>query len=269
MFGNWSAIPVSGTAEGLTQIQKYSGPLTFPRYTTKPSSAQTPLRVPANADSRSIYAYFAAIKRATDVTQEHLDVLNVSVEYDVDVEQLLDGTDAWFPVDSDEVWSERKRELEIENTVANEVMGRIRRDVKLGHMYKFFQSVEMVAPYYGTPEEVVAEAAKKAAEDLNPKSKETVLTIGSPSPANDVDKMEIDSTEPESNGNGKRPASEPALGTAKRDRATPETDPIAPLDGEAILKTKKKEKFSMPERFRDDLVKNFVEPICWGHGVRV
>lgn len=212
---------------------------------------------------RSFYSYFAKIRRATDVTPQHLDLLNLSVSYDVPVEELVGGSTEWIPRDGDgdETWAERQRELLIENSVANEVMARIRRDVKLGHMYKFFQSLEMVAPYYGTPEECVeyaAEQLKKEEEGQRDQHKKQHEAVASA-----VDKMEIDDS-PVPNDNGKRPASEEAAGTAKKDRASPESDADDLPD-----KVKKEDTFSMPERFRDDLVKNFVEPICWGHGVRV
>jgi hypothetical protein len=34
-------------------------------------------------------------------------------------------------------------------------------------------------------------------------------------------------------------------------------------------KDEEETKFDMPERFREELIKNFIEPICWGYGVRV
>jgi hypothetical protein len=250
MFGNWSAYPVGTGVAATSQIYKYKGPLTFPGYSSAPPTKATDPTFTLPAGERSFHSYFAKIRRATDVTPQHLDVLNFSVSYDVPVEELVGGTE-WIPRggDGDEIWAERERELLIENSVANEVMARLRRDVKLGHMYKFFQAVEMVAPYYGTPEECAAYAAeqsKKYEDEEQAKKRDA------------VDQMEIDSPSP--NDNGKRPAAEEAAGTAKKDRASPESEDKP---------EKKEEKFSMPERFRDDLVKNFLEPICWGHGVRV
>ncbi|KAI5850603.1 hypothetical protein BZA05DRAFT_374232 [Tricharina praecox] len=243
MFGSWSSYPVGDGSRSavICQIFKYKGPLTFPEYSASAVSQESSSSSSSSSEStfavpdgeRNFYTYFAKIKRATDVTPQHLDVLNLSVSYDVPVEDLVGGKE-WLPKDEDdEIWAERKRELLIENDTAYQVMARIRRDIKLGHMYKFFQALEMVTPYYGMPDESEAAASM----------------------------MDIDSPSPPSNDNGKRPASEEAAGTAKKDRASPESDPSP--------EGKKEEKFSMPERFRDDLVKNFVEPICWGHGVRV
>ncbi|KAI5783474.1 hypothetical protein FPQ18DRAFT_419152, partial [Pyronema domesticum] len=244
MFGNWSSLPISHGPDGqpvLSQIYKYKGPLSFPGYGASTSKSDPTFPCPAN--ERSFYSYFAKVKRATDVTREHLDLLNVSVEYNVPVQDLVGGTE-WLPKDDDEIWAEREKELLIENNVATEVMARIRRDVKLGHMYKFFQSLEMVLPYYGTPEECAAEEEKLKAQGTD-----------------GADKMDIDGGDP--NDNGKRPA----VGEASGDHAAKKDKTDAEEETEDTQK--KEEKFSMPERFRDDLVKNFVEPICWGHGVRL
>jgi len=266
MFGGWSSYPVdSSRSSAVCQIFKYKGPLTFPKYSASavsqsPSSSDSAFAIPDG--ERDFYTYFAKIKRATDVTPQHLDVLNVSVSYDVPVEELVGGKE-WLPRDDDsEIWIERKRELLIENDTAYQVMARIRKDVKLGHMYKFFHALEMVTPYYGMPDECAAyevEQASRAGEDAE--QQKLRLKKREEEAEGAASMMDIDSPSPPSNDNGKRPASEEAVGTAKKDRASPESE-IVPED-------KKEEKFSMPERFRDDLVKNFVEPICWGHGVRV
>jgi len=262
MFGTWASFPVGegSCSSAICQIFKYKGPLAFPEYSASAvsrssSSSDSPFAVPDG--ERNFYTYFAKIKRITDVTPQHLDVLNLSVSYDVPVEDLVGGKE-WLPKDEDdEIWAERKRELLIENDTAYQVMARIRRDIKLGHMFRFFQALEMVTPYYGTPDECAAYEAEQAGkgeedaeqQELTQKREEEAASM-----------MDIDSPSPPSNDNGKRPASEEASGTAKKDRASPESD--------TTLEGKKEEKVLMPERFRDDLVRSFVEPICWGHGVR-
>lgn len=248
MFGNWSSLPVSSGPDGVSQIYKYKGPLVFPGYNPASPPSDPSFAIPPG--ERSFYSYFAKVRRATDVTRHHLDVLNVSVSHNVSVQDLVGGSE-WLPKEDDKIWAERQTELLIENHVANEVMARLRRDVKLGHMFKFFQSLEMVLPYYGTTEECAAAEMEKEKEKERQRKQD-----------DQVDKMDIDSADSPSNDNGKRPASGEATGShhaAKKDRASPESE----------LQEKKEDKFSMPERFRDDLVKNFVEPICWGHGVRV
>ncbi|KAF8241631.1 hypothetical protein K440DRAFT_622806 [Wilcoxina mikolae CBS 423.85] len=253
MFGNWSSLPATSGPDGVPQIYKYKGPLIFPGYNPASPPSDPSFTIPPG--ERSFYSYFAKVRRATDVTRHHLDVLNVSVSHNVPVTDLVGGSAEWLPNDDDDkIWNERQTELLIENHVANEVMARVRRDVKLGHMYKFFQSLEMVLPYYGTPEECAAAEMEKEKERQQQQRKQEE--------EGGNDKMDIDSADSPSNDNGKRPASGEASGshhTAKKDRASPESE----------LQEKKEDKFSMPERFRDDLVKNFIEPICWGHGVRV
>ena len=276
MFGSWSSLPIPDGGP-VSQIYKYKGPLTFPAYSpASPPPPDPAFTVPP--DEQSFYKYFAKVRRATDVTREHLDVLNVSVAYDVPVQDMLGSSGAsgaqWLPSDGDggdgvrdETWAERRRELLIDNDVASEVMGRLRRDVKLGHMYKFFQSLEMVLPYYGTPAECAAYAAEQLAEQQQQQQQQQQQNDQhehheqhTPQHA-DSSAMDIDSPDSH-NEHGKRPAAAEIPHLAKKDRASPESDPAASAD-------RRDDRFSMPERFRDDMIKNFIEPICWGHGVRV
>lgn len=154
----------------------------------------------------------------------------------------------WLPEEDDKVFSERKRELLIANEDAFEVLARRNREIKLGHMYRFFQNMELVKSYY-----------------LNvPESPQL-----SPSPSEE-EKSEL--------GSGKRKAEEEVEGgVEKKGRATevmqePSTS-VSGKEGKEGGKRddlkEKPEKFSMPEKFREELVKNFIEPICWGYGVRV
>ncbi|KAI5776817.1 hypothetical protein EDC01DRAFT_681013 [Geopyxis carbonaria] len=244
MFGNWGVIPLPSLngAEGqkvFSNIKQHSGPLPFPVYhaSTKPSDPT----FPHPATEASFYHWFQKIRRVTDVTREHLDALNLSVEHDVPVDQLVPAS--FIPADDDAVFAERTRELMLDNATASETIARIRRDIKLGHMFKFYQTVEMMAPYYDLSEPAPAEAAM------------------------DVDAAAPDS--PSNNDNGKRPASpslSPDPGTPKK----PHTDADAPADdADADVPAKPEEKFSVPDRFREDMIRNFIEPLCWAYGVRV
>lgn len=128
----------------------------------------------------------------------------MSIEYDVPLQEFIpntpstkkaaDGTDAtaqsphsYLPDENgdgpqNKTFAERKRELLISNSDALQALARTRRDIKLGHFFRFYQTVELVRSYY--------------------------------------------------NPNGNTYA-------------------------------------GMPERFREDLVKNLIEPLCWGYNARI
>lgn len=311
MFGNWASIaiptrPGEVLGAGPPGVTKYTGPLTFPGYrATRPANAS--FDVPDDDPANSFYAYFAKIRRATDVTKTHLDVLNVSVEHDVDIADMLgaggggaragveaaaaaaggegkwegegkEGPAKWIPTDDDAVFSERKRELLIENRTAYEALSRTRRDIKLGHMYRFFQSVELVGGYYGTSEDA-REAEEKKAKEEEEKAEEEAkkqaaaeIEMSSSSFGGDgggrVDVVMMDDDDP-CGSPCKRKADEQAQPAAVEKKGRPDDDnedkPADKEDKDKPTDTK----FSMPEKFREDLVKGFVEPLCWGYGVRI
>jgi hypothetical protein len=274
MFGNWGTLSLPGS-DSLppTTIKKYTGPLIFPRLS--PSSSQTDPTFTPPPGERSFYGFISKIRRATDVTRQHLEALNIRVEYDVPIEDIVGGSGTqeqkreFIPGEEDKIWVEREKELLIDNDVANEVLARTRRDVKLGHMYRFFQSVEMVRVYYGTPEECAAAAAAAAAATAS-EEQEQKADEPQENRVDAEDKMEVDLPLKEtSNTNGKRPATELAVGTEKRGRSTPSPSPPSTTTTPVQDSEKKKEKFSIPERFREDLIRSFIEPLCWGYNVRI
>ena len=164
--------------------------------------------------SKNVHQLFKQIRKLPDITPEHLECLNVSVEYDVPLDNFLPvypphppaepslpettATTAAPPVPSppsptyfpdengegrrDKTFSERKKELELSNDLAFQGLQRIRKDVKVGHFFRFYHSLQLVIGYY-IP-------------------KDCAFT-------------------------------------------------------------------GMPEKFREELVKNFIEPICWGYNTRL
>ncbi|KAI5807976.1 hypothetical protein DFH27DRAFT_638341, partial [Peziza echinospora] len=135
--------------------------------------------------TKDLYTLFRQIRKLPDISPEHLESLNVSLEYDVPLEKLIPSPppapEKPTGDEAAETFAERKRELLVPNQHAFETLARTRRDIKLGHFYRFYQSLELVSAYY----------------------KPTGAFLG------------------------------------------------------------------MPEKFREDLVKNFVESLCWGYNARL
>jgi len=243
MFCNWATVastpirgldgsPFSGPA--IKPPVPFTGPKIFPRY-SPPQTSKSSFTAPPQ--ERSFYTFFGKIKKATEVTPEHLNALGVSVEYDVPVEKLLPGDGANFiPADDDKIFSERRRELLIPNDDALEAFARRRKDIKLGHMYRFYQGVDMVKAYY----------------PLEPPS----------------DPLTPMSSGDEAGKGGKRKAEEVVEGGIEK-RGKPEESSTTATPSESSNMEDGDRKFSMPEKFREELVKNFIEPICWGYGVRI
>lgn len=232
MFTNWATIvaqprPGEAAPPPVKAPTPFNGPKVFPRYTSVPDPSKPSFIPPA--DEKSFYSFIQRIKKATDADTNHLDALGVSVEYDVPVENMLPEGN-WFPEEGDKTFTERERELLIANADAFEVLARRNREIKLGHMYRFFQTMELVSPYYST-------------------------RLKSPSG------QDNEESGPES---GKAEEMESGAGGAAE-----VTQQLGSGLGGGDGKKEKPEKFGMPERFREELVKNFIEPICWGYGVRV
>lgn len=240
MFTNWATIATQHRpGEPASPPNKvpapFNGPKVFPSYTSIPDPSKPSFTPPA--DEKSFYSFIQKIKKATDATTNHLDALGVSVEYGVPVENMLPEGN-WFPGEGDKTFTERERELSIDNGDAVEVLARRNKEIKLGHMYRFFQTMELITPYYST----------------EPESSLESLGDGESGP-----------------GSVERKTGENAEGGGeKRGGAAEMTQHLGSglgrNDGGA---NEKPEKFGMPEKFREELVKNFIEPICWGYGVRV
>lgn len=236
MFTNWASIvaqPRPGEASPVKPPTPFNGPKVFPRYTSVPDPSKPPFTPPA--DEKSFYSFIQKIKKATDADTNHLDTLGVSVEYGVPVENMLPEGN-WFPEEGDKTFAERERELLIANADAFEVLARRNREIKLGHMYRFFQTMELVDPYYSTK--------LKSQSPLGQDNEESGPGSGEKKAEEEVE-----------SGVGRAAEMTQQLGSG--------------LGGEDGEKKEKPEKFGMPERFREELVKNFIEPICWGYGVRV
>lgn len=147
-------------------------------------------------------------------------------------------------------WNERVRECLLDNETAFQVVGRTRRDIKLGNMYRFFQSLELVEPYYDlTPQKETGEEKDTNENGKRPASPDVVMTDAPPA----VEKNETRDVE-------MKDATAAAAAEEKKDEA-PKTNPI--------IRDRTDEKWSMPERFREDLLKAFVEPLSWNSNVRV
>jgi hypothetical protein len=251
MFSNWSSIvPQSRPGEpDFTPIKPpapFQGNKVFPTYTSVPDPSKPSFTPPA--DAKSFYSYIQKIKKATDVTPNHLDSLGVSVEYNVPIEKMVPEGN-WLPEDDDKVFSERKKELLIANEDAFDVLAKRNKEIRLGHMYRFFQAMELVKPFY-------------------PTEPESSRSPSSPSDGEEKFELASGKRKPEENVEG---------GVEKKGKTTEITQEhdtgVSGEEGkEGEKKSDKKEKpgkFQIPEKFREELVKNFIEPICWGYGVRV
>ena len=187
MFGGWH-IPISHKVPGPMLSEPIK--VTFPQCSTDSPHDPT--------FSKGVHQLFKQIRKLPDITPEHLECLNVSLKYDVPLDQIVPtyppaksdpGSPPvnYLPDENGEdaksiTFAERKRELLVPNEHAFKSLQRLRRDIKLGHFYKFYQSLDLVGNYY---------------------------TVN---------------------------------------------------DGAHA---------GMPERFREEMVKNFVEPICWGYNARL
>jgi len=264
MFGNWASLAIPSPHDsnaGNSSIKRYTGRLTFPSYKSLTPSNPT---FPVPPGERDFYSYFAKIRRATDVTKEHLECLNVEVENDVPVADMVPdsgGEEGGF-------FSERRAELLIENDAASEALARTRRDIKLGHFYRFFQSVEMVRVYYGAPEDDDAkkgeEIAEKMTVDLPIGTGSDAASNGAAAKRKAEEQMPVPDT-------GALPVEKKGKSTDGMEEAAKREEALKDETSKEKEKEKDEEemKFEMPERFREELIKNFVEPICWGYGVRV
>lgn len=191
MFGGWNITLPPRNSGGPDPTPREPLVLSFPSCSTNSPHDPT--------FTKGVHQLFRSIRKLPDITPEHLESLNVSVEYDVPLEDFIptypphgsasesSATVQYLPDENGEgpknaTYAERKKELLIPNDHAFDTLQRIRRDIKLGHFYKFYQSLELVSTYYNSKDGAFA---------------------------------------------------------------------------------------GMPERFREDLVKNFVEPICWGYNSRL
>lgn len=295
MFSGWGGAGFSGTIasapeQSPSHIKPYDGPLIFPTYSLSRATSDPKFTPPA--DERSFYSFFAKLRRITDVSSKHLEVLNLRVEYNFPVAEMLahvpkDG--GWFPdAATNPVWAERARELSIDNLTATNVLLRVRRDLKLGHMYKFFQSVEMMRVYYKLSKP--GREVDQGTEIKNEKNSETETETETEGEEDAEGTKESMISQPHPLQvttlpviNRKRAASEEALGAEKKGRPSPPvvsvggaattsaTDPDLAAgveepvdDGSTVSKH-----FAMPESFREDIVRNFVEALCYGYGVKI
>ncbi|TGZ76518.1 hypothetical protein EX30DRAFT_245521 [Ascodesmis nigricans] len=250
----------------------------------------------------TFYRFFQQIRRITDVTPAHFAALNITIQQNLPLSSIIDSR--FIPEDNPELlaeltaaaasnarpvrnadgtlavkvetkeekdtkeWIERCRECLIDNDTAFQAAARIRRDIKLGNLYRFYQALEMVDPYY----------------DLTPLSEEELAKSEGEGDAAAAGKKVL-----EQNGNGKRPASpelmevdEKPAGDADGDVEMTEpgkegesaststaTTPASAATGAPPPKDRSKEKWNMPERFREDMIKNFIDPLCWNYQIRV
>lgn len=241
MFTNWATVvaqprPGEPTVPSVRSLVPFTGPKVFPSYTSIPDPSKPSFTPPD--DEKSFYSFIQKIKKATDATTNHLDALGISVEYNVPVENMLPEGN-WLPDEADKAFVERERELLIPNYDAIDVLARRNKEIKLGHMYRFFQTLELVSPYYPTGQE----------------------SCSLKTPSGEESGSESVKRKAEGKVEG---------GVEKRGRAAEMVQlPGGGLGGNDAEKKEKFEKFGMPEKFREELVKNFIEPICWGYGVRV
>jgi len=162
--------------------------LTFPACDLRPTpgSGQStprpqPLPVPdpafgTSGNPEEFLKKLRRIKRLIDVQPEHLRALNVAITPDLDIDQLVpsaaivpsEETPEHDPRTSKiaKFFAERLTELTIENEAAFDTLARLRRDLKLGHFYRFFQSVELVNSYYNPAKGPTSGMPDRFREDL-------------------------------------------------------------------------------------------------------
>ncbi|KAF3936700.1 hypothetical protein ABW19_dt0200608 [Dactylella cylindrospora] len=132
--------------------------LTYPRCLALTCSKPDPS--PPNLDE--LAQIFSTIRKPSDITPAHLQLLNVSYSYDLPLSSLIPAK--YHPDEADEnsVFNQRKKELSVDNNDAFDFIARRRRDIKIGNFYKFYQSVEMFEMLLSqelTPAEKEREAA--------------------------------------------------------------------------------------------------------------
>lgn len=282
MFGNWGLTPTGGDRKQIhASVKRHVGPVPFPPLYSPPAVAATtstsavtasvaPFGNGISEDAKSFYSHFQKVRRITDLDATHFSALNISVSQNLPISSLV-PSDA-IPIDTAEdpanppepprlsrddpqpsaeekaqqEWNERVRECLLDNDTAFQVVGRTRRDVKLGNMYRFYQCLELVEPYYDLTPQGEEAGTETNENGKRPASPDVVMT-DAPTEKKEAEDVEM---------------KDAALsGTEEKKEEAPKTGPI--------VRDRSDEKWSMPERFREDLLKSFVEPLSWNSNVRV
>ncbi|RPA72133.1 hypothetical protein BJ508DRAFT_217360 [Ascobolus immersus RN42] len=142
-------------------------------YTPSPQSSLVPK--PGAGRDHPFYRSFSKVRRLIDITPDHLIALNLHHTHSHALSDLLPEayhipppSPALPAADSPEylalsetqralldrrrslqtIFAERAAELSIRNSDAFDTLARIRRDLKLGNMFRFFQTVELVTAYF-------------------------------------------------------------------------------------------------------------------------
>lgn len=154
--------------------------LTFPGIDLADRDAPPDPYFKTSGDPREFKKKICKLKRLIDIKPEHLESMNLKLSTNLSIDELIPA-DNLIPNPSIErseklfkFIKEREAELLISNDDASASLARIRRDIKLGHMFRFFQSAELVLTYYdpvkgaftGMPERFREELLKNFIEPL-------------------------------------------------------------------------------------------------------
>ncbi|KAF3922019.1 hypothetical protein ABW20_dc0105981 [Dactylellina cionopaga] len=227
MFANWNLLlpPDKDQAPPRAPVVKKARltSVTYPRCLSL-SSTVAPTSPPSPPELEALSRLFGTVRKSSDITVEHLQLLNVSYSYDLPLSSLIPAK--YLPDEKDEKspFNQMKKEVCLENQDAYDVIARRRRDLKIGNFYKFFQTAEMVELLLSSEAESSASAAAAAASS----SSSTMTTPMSP-PGKDI-------TDGHATG-----SSGGAVNAAARSSA----------------------------RYREELLRHFVDPIAWGFEMRI
>lgn len=136
-----------------TSIKREPLILTFPGL--KLDDAPPDPHFGTSGDPREFRKKICSIKRLIDIKPDHLKAMNLKVTTDHSLDELIpeDYLHPNPPTERSEklvnFYSDRAKELMIDNDVASDVLARIRREPKLGHFHRFYTALEMVKTYHG------------------------------------------------------------------------------------------------------------------------
>ncbi|KAK6355046.1 hypothetical protein TWF696_004172 [Orbilia brochopaga] len=184
--------------------------ITYPRCITL-ATADTSSNSPP--DLAALTAALGAIRKPSDITQQQLQLLNVSYTYDLPLSAII--PEKYHPDETDDTspFAQRRRELSVENNDAYDFIARRRRDIKIGNFYRFFQAAETL---------------------------EILMTM--------------EESNKETNGSNNGSSSGEAV-------SPPGPSGQPPGDGGMMVRTSAK--------FREELLRHFVDPIAWGFEMRI
>ncbi|KAF3907656.1 hypothetical protein AA313_de0206077 [Arthrobotrys entomopaga] len=178
MFANWNLIipidkdkaPSSSSSSRSPAIKKARiSSITYPRCLALTSST-VPTTPPSPPDFDTLTQIFSTIKKHTDITAAHLNVLNVSYTYDLPLSSIIPTKYHADENEADEksLFNQRKTEVSVDNQDAYDYISRKKRNIKIGSFYKFYQTAEMVELLLSSDSDSTSTAAASSSAPVSP-----------------------------------------------------------------------------------------------------